>query len=162
MVRTETNRKSICFGCFSVYFVKPKNIFSVCFGVSNQYQNNRNKQNFLETNRKNLQKTFSIRGSLKPLIFFLGWNQNKPKLNLFRFAFSRTPKFFCQFVSMLWTGIETTETKRAYSRGMKKVDILTNLLLFRLVFCFFRLFRNTESPCFDIKVKQPKQTSCFK
>jgi hypothetical protein len=63
---------------------------------------------------------------------------------------------------MLWTGIETTETKRAYSRGMKKVDILTNLLLFPLVFCFFWLFRNTETPCFDIKAKQPKQTSCFK
>jgi hypothetical protein len=26
-VRTETNRNSICFGCFSVYFAKPKNIF---------------------------------------------------------------------------------------------------------------------------------------
>jgi hypothetical protein len=51
--------------------------------------------------------------------------------------------------------------------GIKKVDILTNLLLFRLVFCLFRLFRNTETPCFDIKAKQPKQTkqtkqtSCF-
>ncbi len=38
---------------------------------------------------------------------------------------------------------------------------LTNLLLFRLVFWLFRLFRNTETPCFDIKAKQPKQTSCF-
>jgi hypothetical protein len=37
--------------------------------------------------------------------------------------------------------------------GMKKVDILTNLLLFRLVLCLFRLFRNTETPCFDIKAK---------
>jgi hypothetical protein len=36
--------------------------------------------------------------------------------------------------------------------GIKKVDILTNLLL-------LRLFRNTETPCFDIKAKQPKQTS---
>jgi hypothetical protein len=34
---------------------------------------------------------------------------------------------------------------------------LTNLLLFRLVFWLFRLFRNTETPCFDIKAKQPKQ-----
>jgi hypothetical protein len=45
--------------------------------------------------------------------------------------------------------------------GIKKVDILTNFLLFQLVFCLFQLFRNTESPCFDIKAKQPKQTSCF-
>ena len=42
--------------------------------------------------------------------------------------------------------------------GIKKVDILTNLLLFRLVFCLFRLIRNTEIPCFDINAKQPKQT----
>jgi hypothetical protein len=41
--------------------------------------------------------------------------------------------------------------------GMKKVDILTNLLLFQLVFRLFRLFQNTETPCFDIKVKQPNK-----
>jgi hypothetical protein len=32
-VRTETNRNSICFGCFSVCFAKPKNILSVSFGL---------------------------------------------------------------------------------------------------------------------------------
>ncbi len=68
--QSETNRNSICFGCFSVCFAKQKTFFSVCFGVSDQYWNNRNKQNFVETNRKNLQKTFSIRGSSKQLIFF--------------------------------------------------------------------------------------------
>jgi hypothetical protein len=31
--------------------------------------------------------------------------------------------------------------------GIKEVDILTNLLLFQLVFCLFRLFQNTETPC---------------
>jgi hypothetical protein len=30
--------------------------------------------------------------------------------------------------------------------GIKKVDILTNFLLFRFVFCLFRLFRKTETP----------------
>jgi hypothetical protein len=45
-VRTETNRKSICFVCFSVCFLQNQIIFpSVCFGVSDRYQNNRNKQN---------------------------------------------------------------------------------------------------------------------
>ncbi len=45
-VRTETNRKSICFGCFSVCFLQNQIIFSsVCFGVSDRYRNNRNKQN---------------------------------------------------------------------------------------------------------------------
>ncbi len=43
-VRTETNRKSICFGCFSVCFMQNQIIFSsVCFGVSDRYRNNRNK-----------------------------------------------------------------------------------------------------------------------
>ncbi len=45
--------------------------------------------------------------------------------------------------------------------GIKMVDILKNVLLFWLIFCLFRLFRNTKTPCFDIKAKQPKQTSCF-
>ncbi len=40
-VQSETNRNSICFGCFSVSFAKPKKHFfrfvSVCFGVSDRY-----------------------------------------------------------------------------------------------------------------------------
>jgi hypothetical protein len=119
-VRTETNRNSICFGCFSVCFAKPKTFFSVCFGVSYRYRNNRNKQNFLETNRKNLLKPFSIRGSSKPLILFLGLkNRNKPKLNLFQLffglLFTKPKNFFFGlfwFVSMFRTG---TETNRNYS-----------------------------------------------
>jgi hypothetical protein len=35
--------------------------------------------------------------------------------------------------------------------GIKKVNILTNLLLFRLVFCLFRLFRNTKLPVSILK-----------
>ncbi len=124
---------------------------SVSFGVSDRYRNNRNKQNFLETNRKNHQKTFSIRRSSKPLIFFLGSNWNKPKLTCFGCfsvcSFAKPKKQLKQTELMVW--------------GIKKVDILTNLLLFRLVFCLFQFFRNTETPCFDIKAKQPKQTSCF-
>jgi hypothetical protein len=101
-VRTETNRNSICFACFSVCFAKPKIIFSVCFFVSDRYRNNRNKQNFVETNRKNLQKAFSIRGSQKQLIFFLGSNRNNPELNqfqLFLCLFSRKQK---KFFGLFW------------------------------------------------------------
>ncbi len=93
----------------------------VCFGVSYQYRNNQNKQNFLKTNRKNLQEMFFIRGSSKPLLFFLGLNQNKPKLNLFRcFSvcfFTKPTNFFFRFVSMFRTGIETSETNRTYGMG---------------------------------------------
>jgi hypothetical protein len=35
--------------------------------------------------------------------------------------------------------------------GIKQAYILTNFLLFRLVFSLFRLFQNTETPCFDLK-----------
>jgi hypothetical protein len=97
---------------------------SVCFGVLDWYRNNWNKQNFLKTNRKNLQKTFSIRGSSKPLIFFLGLDRNKPKLNLFQLFFGllfrKTNNFFFglfRFVSMFRTGIKTTEANRTYGMG---------------------------------------------
>jgi hypothetical protein len=69
-VRTEINRNSICFDCVSVCFAKPQKYFSVCFVVLNRYQNNRNKQNFFETNQKIPPKTLSNRVSSKQLIFF--------------------------------------------------------------------------------------------
>ncbi len=161
-VRTETNRNSICFGCFLVCFVKPKKHFFRF--VSDQYRNNRNKQNFVKTNWKNLQKTFSIRGSSKPLIFFSRFNPKQPKqsvLVVFRFAFSRNQTFFFGLFRCWEPVSKQPKQTEIMVWGIKKVDNLTKLLLFRLVFCLFRLFRNTEIPCFDIKAKQPKQTSCF-
>ncbi len=64
-VRTETNRNSICFDCFSVYFAKPKNIFLVCFGLFRCFKTtepNKTLSKQTKTNRKNRQKTLSIRG----------------------------------------------------------------------------------------------------
>ncbi len=117
------------------------------------------------------QKSFQSRVSSKQSNFFFGSNRNKPKLNLFRLFFSlfrETKKHFFRFVSVCFGlfrcfGLVSKQPKQTELMvwGIKKVDILTNLLLFRLVFCLFRLFRNTESPCFNIKAKQPKQTSCF-
>ncbi len=84
-VRTETNRNSICFSCFSVSFAKPKIFFfrfvSVCFGVSDQYQNNRNKP------KKPINSAL-CQGILETINFFFGSNRNKLKLNLFRLFFS--------------------------------------------------------------------------
>ncbi len=68
-VRTKTNRNSICFGYFSVCFAKAK-FFSVCFGVSDRYRNNRNKLNFFETNGKNLQSNTLYQGVLETITFF--------------------------------------------------------------------------------------------
>ncbi len=60
-VRTETNRNSICFGCFSVCFAKPKNIFFglfQCFGrVANepkQTEFSRNKPKQTKKSPKNV------------------------------------------------------------------------------------------------------------
>jgi hypothetical protein len=146
-----------------------KIFFSVCFGVSDWYRNNQNKQNIVETNRKNLHKTFSIRGPSKPKIFFLGSNQNKPKLNLFWLFFGLlyrdqpTNFFSVSFSLFRCLGPVSKQPKQTELMiwGIKKFDILTNLLLFRLVFCLFWLFRNTETPCFNIKAKQLKQKSFF-
>jgi hypothetical protein len=55
------------------------------------------------------------------------------------------------FASVFRTGIEKPPQTKLMVRGIKKVYILTNFLLFRLVFCLFWLFRNTETLCFDIK-----------
>jgi hypothetical protein len=98
-----------------------KTFFSVCFDILDRNRNNQKKQNFVETNRKNLQKTFPIRGSSKPLICFLSLNRNKPKLSLFwlffGLLFRETKNFVFQFVSMFQTGIETTDTNSTYGMG---------------------------------------------
>ncbi len=144
LVRTETNRNSICFGCFSVCFAKPKKIFSVCFGVSDRYRNNQNKHNFFETNQNNLQKNVLYEGVLETVIFFLASNQNKPKLNLFRLFFGlllrETKKIFGGLFQCFGPVSKQQKQTELIIWGIKKVDILTNLLLFRLVFCLFQLF----------------------
>jgi hypothetical protein len=91
-VRTETNRNTICFSCFLVCFAKPKKFFSVCFGVLDRYRNNQNKQNFIETNRKNLIKRFLL-GVLKTVHFFSRFKPKQTCLGCFRFVFCETNKF---------------------------------------------------------------------
>jgi hypothetical protein len=166
-VRTGTNRNSICFGCCSVCFAKPKNFFSVCFGVSDRYRNNRNKQNFLKTHRnkpKKSPKNVLYSGVLKTVNFFSRF-EPKQTDNLICFCcflvcfFGKPKIFFSVCFDVLDRYQNNLNKQNFWSEELK--DILTNLLQFRLVFCLFRLFRNTETPCFDIKAKQPKQTSCF-
>ncbi len=149
------------FRLFFGLFRETKNIFfglfwfdSVCFGVSDRYRNNRKKTQLCQNKLKNLQKTFYNRGSSKQLIFLIGSNRNKPKLNLFLLFFGlffeKPNNFF--FGLFRCFGPLSKQPKQTELKvwGIKKVDILTNLLLFRLVFCLFQLFRNTETPCFDI------------
>jgi hypothetical protein len=92
-VRTETNRNSICFGCFSVCSQKSKNFFSV-FRISIETT---------ETNRIFSKQTEKI--SKKRSLFRGPRNRNffsrfEPKQTetrsvsavVFRFAFSQNPK----------------------------------------------------------------------
>ncbi len=112
--QTETQSVSVVFQFVSR---NQNTLFSVCLGVSDRYRNNRNKQNFVETNWKNLQKTFSIRESSKLLIFFLSSNRNSIFVGCFSVFFSRNQKGLFQFVSVFRIGIETTETNRTYGMG---------------------------------------------
>ncbi len=77
-----------------------------------------------ETNRisskqteKISKQTFSIKGSSKPLIFFLGSNRNSFCFGCFSVCFLRNQQIFFRFVSMFRTGSETTGTNRTYGMG---------------------------------------------
>jgi hypothetical protein len=103
------NKKTFFFGLFW------------CFGpVSKQ----RNKQNFLETNlnkpkqtEKNSKKSFSITGTSKPLIFFLGSNRNSICFGCFSVCFFAKPQHFFFGLFRCSDQYETTETNRTYGMG---------------------------------------------
>jgi hypothetical protein len=163
--RTETNRNSICFGCFSICFAKPNKFFSVCFSLFRCFGPVSKQPKQTKTNQKNLQKQISFRVSSKQLIFFRfepKQTETQPVSIVFRFVFSRNQtKFFCGLFRCFGLVPKQPKQTELMVWGNKKVYILTNMLLFQLVFCLFRSFQNTETPCFDIKAKQPKQMSCF-
>ncbi len=62
--------------------------------------------------------------SSKQSNFFFCLNRNKPKVNLFWLFFGlfrETKKHLFRFVSVFWTGIETTETNRTLSKQTKNI-----------------------------------------
>ncbi len=139
------------FRLFFGLFCKTKKHFfrfvPVYFGDPDRYRNNQNKQHFLETNLKNLQKSFSIRGSSKQVIFFsvrTETNRNSICFCCFLVCIFAKPKnfFWICFGLFRCFGPVLKQPKQTELMvwGIKKVDILTNLLLFQLVFCMFWLF----------------------
>jgi hypothetical protein len=96
---------------FGLFCETKKHFFWVCFGVSDRYQNNRNKQNFVETNQNNLKKT---------LIFFSWFEPKQTETQsvsvVFCFFFAKPKKIFL-FVSVFRTGFKTTQTNRTYGMG---------------------------------------------
>ncbi len=107
-VRTETNRNSNYFGCFSVCFAKPKNNFFGlfrCFGpVSKQLKQTEFSQNKPKQTKKiSKKRSLSYRGSSKPFFFFSVWtetNRNSICFGCFSVCFLAKPnqKFFFRFV----------------------------------------------------------------
>ncbi len=147
-VRTETNRNSICFGCFSVCCAKPKTLFSVCFGLFRCFGPvlKQPKQTELCRNKpKKSQKNVLYYRVLKTVNFFSRFEPkqtgNKFVLVVFRFAFSQKQKKIIGLFRCFGPVSKQPKQTELMVWGIKKVDFLTNLLLFRS--------------------KQPKQTSCF-
>jgi hypothetical protein len=119
----------------------------------------------LSKQTKKISIKHSLLGGLETVSFFSRFEPKQTETQsvsvVVRFVFSRNQKFFfCLFRCFRPVSKQLKQTELMVW-GIKKVDIFTNLLLFRLVFCLFRFFRNTKTPCFNIKAKQPKQTSCF-
>ncbi len=103
----------------------------------------------IETNQKNLQKTFS-----QPLIFFLGSNRTNPKLNLFQLFFDllfrKTKKVFRLFRCFGPVSKQPKQTELMVW-GISNVDILTILLLFRFSFVCFGCFETPKLPVLILK-----------
>jgi hypothetical protein len=99
-VSVQTNRNSICFGCFSICFAKPKNFFLGLFRFVSVF---RTSIKTTETNRiftkqtEKISKKRFLLGSPRNRDFFSRFEE--PKQNetqsvsvVFRFAFSRNKK----------------------------------------------------------------------
>jgi hypothetical protein len=98
---------------FLVYFAKPKFFFAISFGVSDWYRINRNKQNFIEINRK-ISKKSSLLGCPQNKKFFgvrTEANQNSICFSCFSVC-AEAPPIFLRFVSVFRTGIETNKTNK--------------------------------------------------
>jgi hypothetical protein len=117
-------------------------------------ETNRTLSKQTETNRKKLQKTFSSRGSSKKLIFFsvrTEKNRNSICFGCFSVCFSRNPKKFFGLFRCSGPVRNNRNKQNLWYGEFKTVDILTNLLLFRLVFFCFGCFKTPKLPVSILK-----------
>jgi hypothetical protein len=143
----------LCFGLFCETKNKQFWFVSVCFGESNLYRNNQNKQNCFETNRNNPKysekKTFyqTVSGGL-----LIVSRQSKHRNSLFRYRSETTET----------NSFETNRKNRKNPKFSVNIPKYTPYQTVPVVFCLFRFNRNIKSLCFDIEAKQPKQTFYFR
>ncbi len=106
-------------------------------------ETNRTLSKQTEKNQKNLQKTFSIRGPSKQLIFFLGLNRNKLKLNLFRLVcfFARPPNFFS-----VCFGVSDRYQNNRNKQNLKRLICLQICCSFGFPFVCFGCFETPKLP----------------
>jgi hypothetical protein len=101
---------------------------SVCFGVSDRYRNNRNKQNFIETNRNKpikSPKKFSISPRNRYFFFSVLTKPNRNSICsvVFRFAFRETNQIFSSLFQCFKPVLKKPKQTELMVWGIKKVDI---------------------------------------
>ncbi len=151
--QTEIQSVSVVFQ----FVLRNQTFFSVCFGVSHRKTTETNRIFSKQTEK--ISKKRSLLGGPRNRQFLFSvrteTNRNSICFSCLLVCFFAKPKIFFfnlfQFLSMFRTGIETTKTNRTYGMGNKMVDISANLLLFRLVFCLFWLFRTPKLPVSILK-----------
>jgi hypothetical protein len=106
--------------------------FLLCFGVSDRYGNNRNKQNFFETNRKNLHKKCSLLECPRNNFFQFESKHTETQSVpiVFQDFFRETPQNFFGLFQCFGPVLKQPKQTELMVWGIKKVYILTNLLLF--------------------------------
>ncbi len=140
-VRTETNRNSICFGCFSVSFAKTKQIFFglfQCFGpVSKQPKQT----------EKFSEKQISIRVSSKQLIYFsvrTETNRNSICFGCFSLCFAKTKQIFFGLFRCFGTVSKQPKQTKKFSKKQISMRVSSK----KLIFFSVRPQTNRNSTCF--------------
>jgi hypothetical protein len=157
--QTETQSVSVVFRFVSQ---NQKTFFSVCLGlircfgpVSKQPNQTELCQNKRKQNKKNLQKTFSIRGSSKQLIFFprfeLKQTETQSVSVVFWFVFWQAQKIFFGLFRCFRPVLKQPKQTELMVWGIKKVDILTNFCCFGWSFVCFSCFETPKLPVSILK-----------
>jgi hypothetical protein len=128
-----------------------------CFEPISKQPNQQNCFEQTETNQNNSKFSQKYQNMLSIKLFWLVFCL---------FQFSRNIKTLCfgiEWKQPKQTVSKQTKTNRnnpKFSEKNTKMCSLSNC--FRFLFCLFRFNGNTESLCFGINAKQPKQIICFR
>jgi hypothetical protein len=100
----------------------------------------------------------ATRVSLKATTKIVGSNWNKICFGCFVKPKTKDFGLFRCFEPIL----KQTETNRNNPKFSEKYQNMISIKLFRLLVCLFWFNQNTETLCFGVEPKQPKQMFCFR